>query len=65
MNKCEYCGYEAALIPNTPYNGYDLEIDPNSEEIIVWNGDNCVASISINYCPMCGRKLRNAQNKEN
>lgn len=21
--------------------------------------------VSLNYCPMCGRKLRNAKNKEN
>lgn len=64
MKECKYCGCEAALISNDPYNGYELEIDPASEEIIVWNGDDCVASMNVKYCPMCGKKLRIGENNE-
>ena len=65
MNECKYCANEELSIPAKSYNGYELTIDVESKELIVWDPDDFAAAMAIKYCPMCGRKLRNVNQKEN
>ena len=70
MKKCYFC--EKLITEPTigAYNGIEMKyIDMNGTlRIRSFDDDDKLYSeqiIKTNYCPMCGRKLRNAKNKEN
>ena len=59
MKNCKYCN-QTNPIKQDCDNGYYLEVDVEQEEISMYDeNDNCLASMSVEYCPMCGRKLYN------
>ena len=65
MKNCKYCN-QVNKIKQDCDNEYYFEIDVEQKEISIYDkNDNCLAFMSIEYCPMCGRKLRNAKNKAN
>lgn len=64
MNECKYCANEELFILSKSHNGYELTIDVESEELIIWSPDDFAAAMAIKYCPMCGRKLSKVNQKE-
>lgn len=54
--KCPVCSGRKDLFQDY-YNGYSIEVDAEQEEMSIWQGDACLAVISINYCPNCGAKM--------
>ena len=71
---CEYCN---KIFPNYrkwtlegKYSGIEARFLDNKGllRIRVFNVNDMLEAqdvVYLNYCPMCGRKLRNAKNKEN
>ena len=71
---CEYCNKifpDYRKLPlQSEYSGIEARFldDKGLFRIRVFNMDDILDTqdiITLNYCPMCGRKLRNAKNKEN
>ena len=54
--KCPVCSGRKDLFQDC-YDGYSIEVDAEQEEMSIWQGDACLAVISINYCPNCGAKM--------
>lgn len=57
---CKYCDGNKKLIDKFgPYDGTELSISNNKLSLEVWADGQTAAdeSMSINYCPICGRKL--------
>lgn len=52
---CSVCTGKEILVADI-YNGYSVEIDAEQSEMTIWQGDTCLAAISIEYCPVCGAK---------
>ena len=38
-----------------------IEVDAEQEEMSIWQGNACLAVISINYCPNCGAKMQEVE----
>jgi len=59
MNEsCEYCGGDKPLYENRNDTvAIDVEFSDLTIEIETGRGDYYNLDISINYCPMCGRRL--------
>lgn len=63
---CKYCENEKEVIKECKFNECDLELFIDMDETLAINTYNHSSSftediyenIEINYCPMCGRKLR-------
>ena len=53
---CEYCNLLSGDIKNIFDDLLTIERHNNTFELVV-NGTLNYASININYCPFCGRKL--------
>lgn len=53
---CSVCTGKEILVADI-YNGYSVEIDAEQSEMTIWQGDTCLAVISIEYCPVCGAKM--------
>lgn len=71
---CEYCNKifpDYRKLPlQSEYSGIEAGFldDKGLFRIRVFDMDDMLDTqdiITLNYCPMCGRKLRNAKNKEN
>lgn len=54
--QCPICSGEKVLSQSFE-NGFAVEIDASSCEMTVWQGDTCLITVSIAYCPTCGAKL--------
>lgn len=55
---CKFC--EEGKVPNLKRGEVNLEIYINKNNLIVeaWDEDKYATFVEINYCPVCGRKLR-------
>ena len=58
--RCPVCSGQEVLAQDCD-NGYSVEIDAESQEMTLWNGDTCLAAISVDYCPVCGAKMDGAE----
>lgn len=58
--RCPVCSGREVLAQDCD-NGYSVEVDAESGEMTVWNGDTCLAAISIDYCPACGKRMDGAE----
>lgn len=54
--RCPICSGQKILTQDC-YNDYSVEVDAESGEMSVWQGDACLTVISIDYCPNCGAKM--------
>lgn len=54
--RCPVCSGQEVLAQDCD-NGYSVEIDAESQEMTLWNGDTCLAAISIDFCPNCGARM--------
>ena len=54
--RCPVCLGQEVLTQDCD-NGYSVEVDAYAREMTVWQGDTCLAAISIDYCPNCGAKM--------
>ena len=65
--KCEYCKNlysDNKLIANR--RGFEVDIDPHEKTIDLYYyecGYSASVEVNINYCPMCGRKLGESNDK--
>ena len=61
MNGCEYCRDDNKPLYHVdgPIKRMDsfVRVVDGQIEIDLWDRGNSCATIEINYCPMCGRKL--------
>lgn len=58
--RCPVCSGQEVLAQDCD-NGYSVEIDAESQEMTLWNGDTCLAAISVDYCPVCGARMDGAE----
>lgn len=58
--RCPVCSGQEVLAQDCD-NGYSVEIDAESQEMTLWNGDTCLAAISVDYCPVCGSRMDGAE----
>lgn len=58
--RCPVCSGQEVLAQDCD-NGYSVEIDAESQEMTLWNGDTCLAAISVDYCPVCGSRMDGAK----
>ena len=62
MNKCEYCNeffQDQKVIDTislTKTKSFEVNLENSHIRFLFNNGD--ISYISINYCPLCGRKLK-------
>ena len=54
--RCPICSGQKILTQDC-YNDYSVEVDAESGEMSVWQGNACLTVISIDYCPNCGAKM--------
>lgn len=54
---CPLCNSEAQLFENKKDN-YFVKIDKRSKEMMLYEMNDYLAVFSINYCPICGKKLK-------
>ena len=54
--RCPICSGRKILTQDC-YNDYSVEVDAEQEEMSIWQGDACLAVISIGYCPNCGARM--------
>lgn len=54
--QCPVCSGQEVLSQDC-YNGYSIEIDAEQREMTTWQGDVCLATFSIDYCPNCGAAM--------
>lgn len=54
--RCPVCSGKEVLAQDCD-NGYCVEIDAEQAEMTIWQGDTCLAVISIDFCPNCGAKM--------
>ena len=71
MMACEYCGSRRknkSLIepPRKGFEGIDASIAGGSISVAAWVDGRCAIydAVEISCCPMCGRKLNQAQDSE-
>lgn len=53
---CPMCSGKEILVADI-YDGYSVEIDAELGEMTIWQGDTCLTTVPINYCPKCGEKM--------
>lgn len=53
---CPVCTGKEILVSKY-FNGYSVEIDNLLRELTVWQGDTYLASVPIEYCPVCGARM--------
>lgn len=58
--RCPVCSGQEVLAQDCD-NGYSVEIDAESQEMTLWNGDTCLAAISVDYCQVCGSRMDGAE----
>lgn len=54
--RCPVCSGKEVLAQDCD-NGYCVEIDAEQAEMTIWQGDTCLAVISIDFCPNCGARM--------
>lgn len=54
--RCPICSGRKILTQDCD-NGYSVEVDAEQGEMSIWQGDTCLAVISIDYCPNCGARM--------
>lgn len=54
--RCPICSGRKILTQDCN-NGYSVEVDAEQGEMSIWQGDTCLAVISIDYCPNCGARM--------
>lgn len=54
--RCPVCSGKKVLAQDCD-NGYCVEIDTEQAEMTIWQGDTCLAVISIDFCPNCGARM--------
>lgn len=54
--RCPVCSGKEVLAQDCD-NGYCVEIDAEQAEMTIWQGDTCLAVISIDFCPNCGASM--------
>lgn len=60
--RCPICSGQKILTQDC-YNDYSVEVDAESGEMSVWQGDACLTVISIDYCPNCGANMDGGADK--
>lgn len=54
---CPVCCGNSQLFRDL-HNYYFVEIDKRSQEMLVWEEDDCLMVVPISYCPACGKELK-------
>lgn len=58
--ECPVCRGEKAILQDCN-NGVSIEVDSEQLEMSVWQGDECIAVFSIDFCPNCGADMRSVE----
>jgi hypothetical protein len=58
---CDYCLHNKEISNDGGFENCKIRIDADDKEIVFIvnnsNGDDCIQSAIISYCPMCGQAL--------
>lgn len=62
---CQYCQKGQRLEINTKGDCFILLHEPNEKWHLVAEARNTFLLAEVNYCPICGRKLKKKEGKQN